>query len=200
MKLRHFSLTLITALLLVAAAGRRPAIAQEQEVQPAAAPASQSVWSVFTSPQQDFSVLMPGEPQETSASTSINTVSIDIQGFVVRRYDDTVQYLVTRIDFPADLDTQNIDPEQFLEAMQSRILAQAEGELLEAQNVSLNNYPGREIKLQATQDEQVMVAINRLYWVNRKLYQISVTVPQTLEPSLAGSSTGFLNSFRLITD
>jgi len=198
MKLYQFSATLIVALLLSRSPAIQPAIAQEPEQEQTPVERSQSVWSVFTSPQQDFSVLMPGEPQATSASTNIDAIAVEIQGFVVQRYENTVQYLVTRIDFPADLDTQNIDPEQFLEAMQNRILEQAGGELLDQQSVTLNNYPGREMKLQATQGDRAFVAINRLYWVDRKLYQISVTVPEALEPSLAGSSTGFLNSFKLI--
>lgn len=169
------------------------AIAQNQE--------TQSVWSLYTSPDADFSILMPGDPTITESSTNIEAVTVKINGFAVKRYDDTVQYLVTRIDIPAELNLEAVDPEQFLEVMQQQIVEQVEGEVLAAEGISLkDNYPGREIKIQATQAGQVYIVINRLYWVGRKLYQVSVTVPQNLESSLTGSSTGFLNSFQLLEE
>lgn len=162
-------------------------------------PQSQSIWSLYTSPEADFSILMPGDPEITESSTNIAAVAVNINGFAVKRYDDTVQYLVTRINIPEELNLEAVDPEQFLEAMQQQIVAQIEGEIIATENISLKeNHPGREIKLQATQADQVYIVINRLYWVDRKLYQVSVTVPQNLEPSLTGSSTGFLNSFQLL--
>jgi hypothetical protein len=160
---------------------------------------SPSVWSIYTSPDADFSILMPGDPAIAESSTDIDSVTVNIHGFAVKRYDDTVQYLVTRIDIPPELNTDTLDPERFLEAMQQQILQQTQGELIAQESLLLNNnYPGREIKFQATQNDQVYIAINRLYWVGRKLYQVSVTVPQPLESSLTGSSTGFLNSFKLL--
>lgn len=162
---------------------------------------NQSVWSLYTSPEADFSILMPGDPVVTESSTNIEAVAVNIDGFAVKRYDDTVQYLVTRIDIPAELNLESVNPEQFLEAMQQQIVEQVEGEILATETLTLkNNYPGREIKLQATQEDQVYIVTNRLYWVGRKLYQVSVTVPQDLEPSLTGSSTGFLNSFQLLQE
>ncbi|MFP4297854.1 MAG: hypothetical protein ACLFT0_08360 [Spirulinaceae cyanobacterium] len=171
------------------------AIAQNQETQ------AQSVWSLYTSPEADFSILMPGDPIITESSTNIEAVAVNINGFAVKRYDDTVQYLVTRIDIPEELNLEAVEPEQFLEIMQQQIVEQVEGEVLATETINLkDNYPGREIKLQATQADQVYIVINRLYWVGRKLYQISVTVPQNLESSLTGSSTGFLNSFQLLEE
>jgi hypothetical protein len=171
------------------------AIAQNQETQ------AQSVWSLYTSPEADFSILMPGDPTITESSTNIEAVAVNINGFAVKRYDDTVQYLVTRIDIPEELNLEAVEPEQFLEIMQQQIVEQVEGEVLATEIISLkDNYPGREIKLQATQADQVYIVINRLYWVGRKLYQVSVTVPQNLESSLTGSSTGFLNSFQLLEE
>lgn len=162
---------------------------------------NQSVWSLYTSPEADFSILMPGDPVVTESSTNIEAVAVNINGFAVKRYDDTVQYLVTRIDIPAELNLETVNPEQFLEAMQQQIVEQVEGEILATETLTLkDNYPGREIKLQATQEDQVYIVTNRLYWVGRKLYQVSVTVPQDLEPSLTGSSTGFLNSFQLLQE
>lgn len=159
---------------------------------------AQSVWQRFTSPGGDFTILMPGEPSATAASTTINDAPVAIVGYFVARYDDTVRYLVTRIDFPDSLDTNKIDREQFLSAMQNQILQQANGQMLQDRTITLGSYPGREMKLQTTSNNRPYISINRLYWVDRSIYQISVTVPQNLESSLAGSSTGFLDSFKLV--
>ncbi len=183
----------VTGQLQPVRANLQGAIAQNQE--------TQSVWSLYTSPDADFSILMPGDPTITESSTNIEAVAVNINGFAVKRYDDTVQYLVTRINIPAELNLEAVDPEQFLEVMQQQIVEQVEGEILASETISLkDNYPGREIKLQATQADRVFIVVNRLYWVGRTLYQVSVTVPQNLESSLTGSSTGFLNSFQLLEE
>lgn len=192
MRFSIVSPALILALLLGNYPTLQPAIAFETlEI-------AQSVWRRFNSPQGDYTLLMPGEPIATTASTTINNLPVDIEGFVVQRYDDTVQYLVTRIDVPATLNTEGIDPNQFLAAMQNQILQQTNGQVLQERIVTLGNFPGRELKLQTTTGDRTYIITNRLYWVDRKLYQISVTVPQNLEPSLAGSSVGFLDSFKLV--
>jgi hypothetical protein len=186
---------LILALLLGTNPNLQPTIASET---PEALEIAQSVWQPFASPQGDFTVLMPGEPSATpAATTTVGSLLVSIEGFVVQRYDNTVQYLVTRIDFPEDLNTEGIDPNQFLAAMQNQIVQQTNGQVLQERTVMVDNYPGRELKLQTTDRDRVYILTNRLYWVGRKLYQISVTVPQDLEPSLAGSSAGFLDSFKL---
>ncbi|MBD2580398.1 hypothetical protein [Oscillatoria sp. FACHB-1406] len=200
MKLRIVSPALILTLLF----GNAPCFASSLKSAPSTATTfetleiAQSVWRRFTSPGGDFTILMPGEPKATAASTTINDAPVAIVGYFVERYDDTVRYLVTRIDFPNSLDTSKIDREQFLSAMQNQILQQTNGEMLQDRVVMLGSYPGREIKLQTTSNNRPYIAINRLYWVDRSIYQISVTVPQNLESSLAGSSTGFLDSFKLI--
>jgi hypothetical protein len=195
MRLSPVSPALILTLLLGVFPTLQPAAASFRHAPSAIA---QSVWRQFTSPRGDFSILMPGEPIATTASTTIENSSVNLEGFVVQRYDNTVQYLVTRIEFPNNLNTESIDPNQFLAAMQNQILQQTNGQVLQERSLALSNYPGRELKLQTTEGDRVYIVTNRLYWVNRKLYQISVTVPQNLEPSLAGSSSGFLDSFKLL--
>lgn len=191
MKLPSISPALIVAILLGGYPTVSPALARVE--------IAQSVWRLFASPQGDFTILMPGEPIATQATTNIDTVAVNIQGFVVQRYDDTVQYLVTRIEIPDELDITEMEPNQLLSAMQNQILSQTNGQLVEQSRVMLGNHPGQEMKLQMTdENDRAFVVINRMYWVDRKLYQVSVTVPTNLEPSLAGSSQGFLDSFKVV--
>ncbi|MBE9117586.1 hypothetical protein IQ249_16940 [Lusitaniella coriacea LEGE 07157] len=191
MKLFSISPALIVALLLGGYPTLSPALARTE--------IAQSVWRLFASPQGDFTILMPGEPIATQATTNIDTVAVDIQGFVVQRYDDTVQYLVTRIEIPDELNITGTEPNQLLTAMQNQILSQTNGQLVEQSRVMLGDYPGQEMKLQTVdENDRAFVVINRIYWVDRQLYQLSVTVPTSLEPSLAGSSQGFLDSFKFV--
>ncbi|MGD2181599.1 hypothetical protein [Lusitaniella coriacea] len=191
MKLFSISPALIVALLLGGYPTLSPALARTE--------IAQSVWRLFASPQGDFTILMPGEPIATQATTNIDTVAVDIQGFVVQRYDDTVQYLVTRIEIPDELNITESEPNQLLTAMQNQILSQTNGQLVEQSRVMLGDYPGQEMKLQTVdENDRAFVVINRIYWVDRQLYQLSVTVPTSLEPSLAGSSQGFLDSFKFV--
>ncbi|MEC4803816.1 MAG: hypothetical protein SAJ12_02940 [Jaaginema sp. PMC 1079.18] len=190
---------LLTATFVVGVTGQLQSVQASSPTAIAQNPQNQSVWSLYTSPDADFSILMPGDPEVTESSTNIDAVTVKIYGFTVKRYDDTVQYLVTRINIPEELNLEAVNPEQFLEAMQQQIAAQVTGEVIASEIISLKeNYPGREMTVKIAQADQTYITINRLYWVNRKLYQVSVTVPETLEPNLTGSSTGFLNSFQLL--
>ncbi|MDY6784604.1 MAG: hypothetical protein SW833_19015 [Cyanobacteriota bacterium] len=187
---------LILAFLLGTRPNVQPTIASETlEVLELA----QSVWQLFASPQGDFEILMPGVPSLTPVvTTTVGNLPVSIEGFVIQRYDNTVQYLVTRIDLPEELNTEEVEPDRLLAAMQNQIVQQTGGQVLQEGTVMLDNYPGRELKLETLEGDRTYVITNRLYWVDRKLYQISVTVPQDIEPSLAGSSAGFLDSFKLV--
>ena len=165
---------------------------------------AQSVWKTFTSTEDNFSILMPGNPRPVRASINFGdsnqgNISLNIRGFVASQYDNRVQYTVRIMQFPPQISLREVNPNQMLDQMQNREWRNTESRLLERRNLRLNNYPGREIKMAVlNRNNQNYVITIRTYIVRQRVYQVSVAVPPDLERGLSRSNAGFLNSFRLL--
>lgn len=166
---------------------------------------AQSVWKTFTSREDNFSILMPGNPRPVRATINIGdsnqgNTSLNIRGFVASQYEDKVQYTVRIMEFPPQIPLGGVNPNQMLDRMQNREWRNTESRLLNQRNLRLNNYPGREIKMAVlNRNNENYIITMRTYIVRQRIYQVSVAVPPDLERGLSRSNAGFLNSFRLLT-
>lgn len=186
MKYKTFLPLFLTTLVLSGYPAIQPVLANEFMLM------AQSIWKPFSSTPGGFTVLMPGTP--TTNNTSVNTQigSIPIQLFTVVRPKEAV-YLVAYSDLPSNIPQNSRDINQFLSEVASGFSQGAGGKLISEQNISLNNFPGKEIKLEFPQG---VIAIGRIYIVNKRLYQVVVVTPR--EGDLTQSINGFFNSFRLL--
>jgi hypothetical protein len=169
---------------------------------------AQSVWKTFTSREDNFSILMPGNPQPVRASINFDypgqgNISMNVRGFVASQYENKAQYSVMIAEFSPQTWGREMNSNQMLDEIQGRDFRNQIGHsrLLNRRNLRLNNYPGREIKraIFLSGNNENYIVTKRAYIVRQRFYEVEVLMSADLENRLARSSTGFLNSFRLLT-
>lgn len=155
---------------------------------------AQSVWKPFSSKEGGFTVLMPGTPSQIKLPIDSQEGATTLIGFRVIRKNEA-NYMVGYADVPAGVKLNTLaERNKFLTEVATGFSTSLQGRILNQQTVNLGRYPGREIRVQFPQGVK---GRQRLYLVNRRLYQLVVMTGK--ESSLSKSIQGFMDSFKLLS-
>ena len=156
---------------------------------------SPNKWFEFLSPDNDFKLSAPG--QLVNAEPTRDVVPNVIFKLKESENPYGVYFHVKRLDFPhgtlAGLPSTILD--SALNAARDKDVSAIQGQLVGDSPVSLESYPGREIRFSA--EAGSILATERMYIVGDHLYLILAIRKPSEEADSA--VTRFLNSFRLIT-
>ena len=180
-------LSLLTGLLV----GGYPAlhsVQAEQVVQTA-----QPQWKEFSSTEGGFSVLMPVPPTQKRQNTDSSAISLNSNLFTASLEDGKVTYSVSYTNFPDEL--AKFPPALILDSLSSRFTSDSKIKLLNQQNISLGQYPGKEFTFEAP--GEILVKY-RTYIVEKRLYQLTTEIPKAREDALSNDTEKFLSSFQLL--
>jgi hypothetical protein len=122
-------------------------------------------WATFESEDGRFSILFPGKPEEQTESVSTVIGTIETEFFMVEQRD--MAYSLNYADYPAEVVTAS-DVGMMLDGARMGAVANVNGELLDEKEITLDGYPGREIKVEVEEDDIIVracfyLAENRLY-------------------------------------
>jgi hypothetical protein len=70
------------------------------------------------------------------------------------------------------------------------------GRLLSQRSITLDGYPGRELRLEMTTRHGTALLISRDYLIGGRLYQVMAEVPRTYATQRTGEVVKFFDSFR----
>ncbi|HWP60408.1 MAG TPA: hypothetical protein VNL14_21105 [Candidatus Acidoferrales bacterium] len=150
-------------------------------------------WKEFRSDEGGFSVLMPGTPTPQPQRVNSPAGAIDLYMFVVAH--DGAEYMVAYNDYPETM-VKGTNPEKVLDGARDGIIANVRGRLLSETKITLQQFPGRELKLSLPEGARALQT--RLYFVKNRLYQVGVLA---VEKDLSSRDiVKFLDSFRLLPE
>ena len=152
----------------------------------------QPQWKEFSSSEGSFSVLMPVTPTQKTQSTNSSTVSLDSNLFTASLEEGKVVYSVAYTNFPEEL--AQFPPNLLLDTLSGRFTNDKKIKLLSQQDISLGQYPGKEIKFEAPGE---IIVKHRTFIAEKRLYQLTAEIPKDRESALSNDTDRFLNSFRL---
>jgi hypothetical protein len=149
-------------------------------------------WREFTPEGERFSILVPRTPRETAETTETEIGTLDEHTFTVIHGD--IAYIVNYGDYPQSL--MNADHHAMLNALRDGAVESVGGRLLSERAISINGYPGREVKVKISSSSETVIMQVRIYVVRNRLYYI-----YTMAPEARASSPDikkFLDSFKLL--
>ena len=156
---------------------------------------SQSVWQPFSSGEGGFTALFPGNPEIFQDMINTEQGRVELTGFRVVRPDEAL-YLIAYSNLPNGFNVSDNteDVKSFFKGVIQGFMDEVEGEVISQSSISINNHPGRELKIQLPENT---IARYRVYAINNRLYQLLVATPK--EQHLQESIAGFFKSFQLTT-
>ena len=146
-------------------------------------------WQEFTEAGR-FSVTVPHALTKTMQEEETQIGKIYIHMFTTEYAG--IEYGVGYNDYPPDL---IFDPQLVLDGARDGIVATVNGKLLGEQPISIDDYPGRELTIEATENSRTIIAQARIYLVKNTLYQILTVAPE--EHSSSPDIAKFMDSFNL---
>jgi hypothetical protein len=159
---------------------------------------SQSIWKLFSAPDGSFRILMPGIPKQTKQIVNTKSGKIQLNTFTVERQQEDVKYTVGYVDYSSEyiqLLNQNNLVEKALDHGRDSLVIKAKGTLVSEQRITLGGHPGREISYSKPGEK---IVNQRIYLVDKRLYQVSVEVSKKRQKYLTKSMAGFLSSFNVL--
>jgi hypothetical protein len=151
----------------------------------------QATWKEFSSGEGTFSILMPGTPTEKTQKVNTQAGAIDMHLFTL--VQKGVAYLAIYNDYP-EVFVQARNADKMLDGARDGAVSSIQGKLLSELIISLDKYPGREIRIEAPDGKHTIQT--RIYLVKNRLYQVGVVTPK--EGSFSEDVTKFLDSFKLL--
>jgi len=155
---------------------------------------AQSIWKPFSSAEGNFTVLMPGTPEQQQDTINTELGSLNLKAFTVERPNEA-NYLVAYFDLPGELSNMIQTSEQANQLLTGVVLGLADsmtGQLLNQQTITLDNHSGKAFRMQHSEE---IVGQYRLYLASQRIYLLGVGTSK--EKYLQKSIQGFFNSFRL---
>lgn len=149
-------------------------------------------WREFTPEGERFSILLPRTPRETTETIETEMGTLDEHTLTVVYGDIT--YVVNYDDYPQSL--MNANHYAMLNAIRDGAVESVDGKLLSERAISINGYPGREIKVKISSSPETAIMQVRIYIVRNRLYYI-----YTMAPEARASSPDikkFQSSFKLL--
>lgn len=148
-------------------------------------------WKEFSSAEGGFSALFPSTPAEHSQK--INTQAGAIELHLIGAEQSGREYMVAYNDYPQTL-IETSHPGKVLDGARDGAVGNLRGRLLKETQISLEQYPGRELTIRVPDGGRLMQT--RIYIVKNRLYQVGVV---TSEEAAGSKETGkFLDSFKLL--
>ena len=156
--------------------------------------AGQSEWSIYSSKDGGFSIMMPGMPKEEVSTQEVpNLGKAQIHVFVVK--DESGFYMASYVEYPplAKIDQEHADEfgKGFLRSVGQGIAQGANGKVVKETEIDFGTYSGKEILIALPAG----LVTARAYFIKRRGYQL------VAGPSTAGAENGnikkFLDSFRV---
>ena len=187
MKTRVFLLPLLASLLLSGYPLVQP-VQAEQSVQVA-----QSQWEQFSSSEGGFTVLMPIKPTQKRQTTNSESLAVEANLFTASLEEGKITYSVSYTNFPSEV--AQLPPDVILDSISSRFTSDKNIKLLNQQDISLGQHPGKEFKFEAPGEKIVQY---RAYLVEQRLYQVIAELPKVRESTLSSDTEKFLSSFQLL--
>jgi hypothetical protein len=158
---------------------------------------AKSVWKLFSPPDGGFRILMPGKPRETKQTVNTKSGNIKLNMFTVKRQQEEVTYTVGYVDYSSEyielLNRKNL-VQKALDSGRNNVVKKSKGSLISERKIRLGSYFGREISYSKPGGNIVR---QRIYLVEKRLYQVTVETTKKREKFLTKSMEGFLNSFNV---
>lgn len=158
-----------------------------------------SIWSVFSSTQGGFRILMPGKPTETTEKVKTKTGEIEVKMFSVERQEEGTKYTVAYIDYPQeyiDLLVKKNLVAQAIDTGKNTALKSAKGTIINEEKITLDGYLGKEVNYTKPDNR---ITKHRIFLVGNRLYQLSAEVDKAKQQYLTKSISGFCDSFKLLS-
>ncbi len=184
----RFLLIPVVASLLVSGYPSAQSVQAEQPVQ-----AAQQQWKKFSSSDGGFTILMPVSPTQNRQTTDGRNVSLDANRFTADLEQGKVKYSVSYTNLPEEV--AQLPPSFVLDSLSSRFTSDRKIKLINQQDISLNQYPGKEFQFEAPGAKMVKY---RAYLVKQRLYQLTTEIPKDRESALSGDIEKFMTSFQLV--
>jgi hypothetical protein len=148
----------------------------------------QAEWPKFKSTEENFMISMPGEPKQERTSgrgpfgNGHHIYSIESDG---------VSYTVSNSAFEVP-PAQPKEIKRILDFARDMVVMVTGGKLLGDKDISLEGFPGREVKIEKGKRVWTLHA----YVVKGRMYQLMTTEPKAKEQSPAAAK--FFDSFKLL--
>lgn len=136
-----------------------------------------ALWKRFSHADGRFKVLLPGEPNETASVIETRFGRFE----PIDRHDITLQiglakYVVSYADLPSNL-IESKEVKQFLNSVRDAEMTRLRGKLSNERETSIAGHPCRELSAISDNESFRM----KLCLVERRLYQLGVTIPSISE-------------------
>ena len=155
-------------------------------------------WFKYASAEGKYQIQMPKQPVEQPQviETELGELTLNMVMYDASADgDENFIYLVNYTDYPTELiDSENADlVEEFLTASVNGSAANVGGEIVETKDISINDYPGKEVLIELEMGTAVIDM--KVYLVNNRMYMLQViTTPDNLNNS---NALKFFESFKL---
>ena len=172
--------------------GKKEASAEKDDPKGREVPSIEKVevgggWKEFTSKDGGFSARFPDKPKETSKKGDKGDVTYTFAAEVDK---GVIQYMVTYTDFAGG--GANLETKVILDA-----IAKNFGKMTKAKkDIKLGDNMGLELTLEWDQDGTPLFAINRIFMVKGRLYQVMAISLQSKKDQM--QTTKFMESFKLV--
>jgi hypothetical protein len=150
--------------------------------------ASAQDWKEFSSQECRCSAQYPGNPQPKTQAMQTKVGTLEAKMFMLEM--PTAFYAMAYVDYPKDALGKK-PPDELLDGARDGAVGNVKGKLGSETKISMNGYPGRELRIEAPGDLALQA---RIYMVKERLYQILVVMPKSKESEAEAKK--FLDSFK----
>lgn len=151
-----------------------------------------SSWNEFKPPDGSFSVSMPSIPTYAKQTENRSIGPIDLNTYSLQKND--IYYSVAYYDYP-DSYIQQSAPDKILDDARDGEIAGLQGKLQIEQFITLDNFPGRQEKIETPDGKDVIQS--RMYLVGHRMFVILTDTNN--ENALSGDINKYLDSFNLLS-
>jgi hypothetical protein len=148
----------------------------------------QGEWPEFKSTEENFTISMPGEPQQerTTGQTPLGN------GHHIYTLDDNGVSFTVSYSVLDNVPTQSKDIKRTLDMARDMVAIVTNGKLLTDTDISIDKFPGRLVRIE--KDKRIWTV--HAYIVKDRMYQLMTTEPKAKEPN--ASAAKFFESFHLL--
>ena len=150
-------------------------------------------WSKVDSTEGRFRALMPSKAEPTRSEVASKGGKITL--FTFSSSNKTGAYMLSYADYP-NAATSPAQEQTVLDGVRDGVLRGAEAALVSETKMTLNGYPGREMRAKRMVEGTEMIFSWRLFLVGRRLYQLAVAT--TKADSESPEIRKFFLSFELV--
>jgi hypothetical protein len=148
-------------------------------------------WKEFKTSEGDFSIMMPGAPTYDKIASNTSLGYLDTNNYTVTSKKAT--YIISYADYPDSL-INMYTPEKILDTAEDSVVAKSQFILRNESNITLNNYPGREYRLESTDGKSIYIV--RAYLVSHRFYLLIIVTSK--DDQFSSVVTKYMDSFKLI--